>query len=251
MADPDRHGASAGVLHLWERGAGLARHRRALVLVDEGPRALGLPPQNAPPADEPLGRHHARLLRLRAQAFGNDLDSTAPCPQCGDAVEFTLDAAAIAAGAAVRDPTLLELDGYSVAWRSPGAEDVVAAADAADVEEELVRRCVLSARDPGGAAVDPAHLPAPVRAALAGAMEAADPLAEVLVDVVCPGCAAAFQCDVDVPAFVWAEVEARAKRLLLDVDVLARAYGWTESEVLALSDARRAAYLRIVEVGTP
>ena len=38
--------------------------------------------------------------------------------------------------------------------------------------------------------------------------------------------------------------DARARRLLREVDVLARAYGWTEPEVLALDDARRAAYLR-------
>ena len=47
-------------------------------------------------------------------------------------------------------------------------------------------------------------------------------------------------------AFVWAEVDAAAQRLLHEVDVLARAYGWTEPEVLALSEARRAAYLRLV-----
>ena len=35
--------------------------------------------------------------------------------------------------------------------------------------------------------------------------------------------------------------------LLRDVDTLARAYGWTEEQVLALGDARRGAYLELVE----
>ena len=37
-----------------------------------------------------------------------------------------------------------------------------------------------------------------------------------------------------------------AERLFLDIDALARAYGWTEREILNLPPARRAAYLQIV-----
>ena len=44
---------------------------------------------------------------------------------------------------------------------------------------------------------------------------------------------------------LWSELEACARRLLHDVDVLARAYGWTETEVLALG-AAPGAYLELV-----
>ena len=71
------------------------------------------------------------------------------------------------------------------------------------------------------------------------------------MDVTCAACGANFQSDLDVAAFVWTEVEAHARRVLLDVDILARAYGWTEGDVLALSEARRAAYLRLVADGLP
>jgi hypothetical protein len=40
-------------------------------------------------------------------------------------------------------------------------------------------------------------------------------------------------------------VQAAAERVLLDVHALARAYGWTESEVLRLTPARRSAYLQM------
>jgi hypothetical protein len=68
----------------------------------------------------------------------------------------------------------------------------------------------------------------------------------VLVSLDCPECGAGFDADLDPAAFVWAEVEARARRVLIEVDALARAYGWTEADVLALSESRRAAYLAIV-----
>jgi hypothetical protein len=41
-------------------------------------------------------------------------------------------------------------------------------------------------------------------------------------------------------------VEALARRVLWEVHTLACAYGWTESETLALSPARRARYLQMV-----
>ena len=45
----------------------------------------------------------------------------------------------------------------------------------------------------------------------------------------CPSCAHQWKSASTSPAFVWAEIEARARRLLLEVHTLASAYGWSES----------------------
>ena len=50
----------------------------------------------------------------------------------------------------------------------------------------------------------------------------------------------------DAGGFVWAEIESRARRVLWEVHTLASAYGWSESESLALGDRRRAVYLEMV-----
>lgn len=241
MADGGRLGASAAVLELWERAAGMDHSGRALALAEV---AGGAP-------DEPLGRYHARLLQLRAEAFGPIVDATAVCPSCGEVVELALDAPALAATSEVLAPRPLQHDGYVVEWRSPNPADLGAATRAPDVENELLRRCVVSVEGPGGSLVATDALPTSVREALSAEMLTADPLAEVIVDLDCPTCGVGFPADVDVTTFVWAEIDARAKRVLLDVDSLARAYGWTEADVLVLSEARRAAYLRIVRDGTP
>ena len=47
----------------------------------------------------------------------------------------------------------------------------------------------------------------------------------------------------DVPAYLWEELDVRARRLLDEVHALARSYGWAEREILALSEVRRNAYL--------
>ena len=77
-------------------------------------------------------------------------------------------------------------------------------------------------------------------------LASADPLAETRLALSCPSCLREWDDALDVGRFLWAEVESRARRVLWEVHALASAYGWSESETLALSDARRAMYLEIV-----
>jgi hypothetical protein len=230
-------------LDLWERAQQLTPVQRAVEL------ATAADPQAT--RDEvaalPLGQRDARLLALCDASGGPLLDAVARCPACGECVEFAPPAAQLlAAQPAV--PSALECDGFVVRWRPPDSRDVAAAAaasDAAAAHALLLERCVLAAAGDDGE-VGAADLPAAVRVALEQSIAAADPLAEVLVDLTCPACGGAFVADLDVAGLVWAELDRGARELLGEVDDLARAYGWTEPEVLALSDRRRAAYLRLV-----
>ncbi len=234
-------------LDLWERAQHLTPIERAV--------ALAAAAEPAAPREDvavlPLGRRDARLLRLRGASARPTLDATATCPSCGESIEFAPEAAQLLSGQAGRPPEPVRAAGFVVRWRPPTSADMAAAAAAGDPEAAratLLERCVLAASGPDGA-VSVHELPPAVHAALDDAMAAADPLAEVLIDLACPACAAAFVADLDVAGFVWSELEAGVRRLLGDVDALARAYGWTEPEVLALSDERRAAYLRLARAG--
>jgi hypothetical protein len=239
---------AAVTLDLWEGAEGLRPVERALALA----AAAGPPADAEELAALPLGRRDARLLRLRVALAGDRLEATASCPACGEVAELAVDAAALLArdeAPAQAEP--VELDGFAVRWRPPDSRDVAAAAEAGDeagAERVLLARCVTSAIGPDGAVAGPA-LPDALRRAVAEAMAAADPLAEVLVDVACPACDAAFVADLDVAGFVWAELREEARRVLREVDVLARAYGWTEDDVVALSPRRRAEYLRLAREG--
>jgi hypothetical protein len=84
-----------------------------------------------------------------------------------------------------------------------------------------------------------------VLAATTAAMEAADPLALIELGGACPHCNHAWSAFLDVATFVWSEVQQWAQRTLQEVHLLARAYGWSEDEILRLSPARRQAYLQI------
>ena len=81
--------------------------------------------------------------------------------------------------------------------------------------------------------------------ALAGRLGELDPLAEVLIDLRCEVCGAQWQALFDTVTFFWNELHARSRRLLQEVDLLARTYGWTEGEVLRMSEQRRGLYVEM------
>jgi hypothetical protein len=233
---PTHELSAAALLELWQAADARPPVERALALAAAAD-ADGA--SEAELARLPLGRRDERLVALHSALGGRAFEATATCPACGEEAEFAVEAEALVARAAEAvPPAPLEVDGAVVAWRPPDSTDLAAAAatgDAGAAERVLLRRCVEA-----GAEMNP-----DARAEVERAMAAADPLAEVLVDVSCPACGGAFAADLDLANFVWAALRARALRLLREVDVLARAYGWTETEVLALGERRRAAYLEL------
>src|SRR3954454_13343306 len=169
--------SAASILDLWDRAERLDPVERALALAAGGDPAGG----TAEAAALPLGRRDARLLRLRTELAGETLEATAPCPQCGEVVEFAADANELLAredGEA--SAGRIEERGFVVSWRLPDSRDFAAAAgagDAAGGERVLLERCVTAAAGPDGELTG-AALPARVREAVSNAMAAADPLAE-------------------------------------------------------------------------
>lgn len=222
----------ADLLRVWERGAGQHPVDRALTLL-----ALSAPEgtDRSLVADLPIGERDERLLALRARLFGPRLVATTSCVRCGERVELeflTSDvsrpAAAAAPGAAIPD---------TPAVRPLTSRDLAAAADCVGVEqarEMLAARCLVGV-------VNDIE-----RSVVARALEQADPGALRVLEVRCPGCGHAWECDFDVAAYFWIEIEAAALRLLRDVHVLARGYGWSEQDILAMSPQRRRAYLELV-----
>lgn len=95
----------------------------------------------------------------------------------------------------------------------------------------------------GGALVD--VLPPSVQRRIAEVAEAADPAADVTLNINCPECGTATRAELDIASYLWTELDSWARDLLLDVHLLAIAYGWSEPEILALSPLRRRYYLEL------
>jgi hypothetical protein len=235
---------AADALAAWERAGRVPPARRGAELLS----AAGGP---VDPDAIPVGRRDALLLDLYRTAFGDRLDALSACPSCGVVVEVVASCAGLLSGTAPEQVAPVDLDGYRVQWRPVTGADlssIVDSDDAGDAATRLLERCVVDATGPTGP-VPAGELPEPVRAAVVDAMARADPYAEIAFAVCCPDCGTGWESQLDVGEFVWARVQARAHQVLHEVHTLAVAYGWTEPTVLALSEARRAAYLRLVSDG--
>jgi hypothetical protein len=139
-------------------------------------------------------------------------------------------------------------DGYLVTYRLPDSFDlaeIVQVADVTEARRRLLDRCILQAtRDGAEAGLD--QVPDGVLALVAEQVAAHDPLAEIELALACPICGHQWQLFFDIASFLWLKIEMRAGRLLREVHTLARAYGWREADILALSPGRRQAYLEMV-----
>lgn len=232
----------AEVLSVWEAGGTQHALDRALTLL-----AAATGTSRAELADLPIGERDARLFRLRALMLGPAAAGFAACPKCGEPAEFSVDTEAFTTfnekPAPVGMTHPFTLADAPVRFRLPTSRDlaaaVVAAPDARRGLERLVERCVVTA-DGGG------DLPLETVEAVGRAMVEADPQAEILLALDCPGCGKAWQMIFDVAAFFWDELAAQAQRLLREIDAIARAYGWTECEILGLSARRRQSYLAML-----
>ena len=74
---------------------------------------------------------------------------------------------------------------------------------------------------------------------LGAAMEELDPLAFLPLSIECARCKHQWLVLLDIGTLLWQEISVSAERLLQDVHTLALAYGWSETEILSMSDARR------------
>ena len=228
------------LLVAWEHAYGQRPAVRALTLV-----AAASGPDDDDPRSLPVGDRDARLLDLREATFGAALESIAECAACGEKMELSFRTDDVRAPAAPRAFEPVVMEGYAVDWRLPTGADLASLVPASDAASRLLESCVVRARR-GEDDVPPSELPDGVRAALAMAVERADPQADVELSMACPACAHVNAVPFDVASFFWDELNAWACRTLQDVHLLASAYGWSEREILGMTSFRRQLYLGMV-----
>jgi hypothetical protein len=230
MTAPD----NSQLLALWEHDERRHPLDRALLLY-----AFAAPetPSQAL-ADAPLGTCNTALMRWHQEVFGTRLSVWADCPACGERMEFELDSTQLPP--MMPAPAAVEVAGQR--FRCPSSRDLAQIAGYTDVNQaanRLLQACASSClRLPSDE-----HALRHLREAVEDAIETADPWADLSVLFQCPACEHRDEACFDVARYVWEDIDARARHLLNDVHLLAQAYGWSEPQILALSDTRRAAYL--------
>ena len=179
------------------------------------------------------------LMQMRAERFGRKVALGFACPHCAARaeiefrVEDCLEAATPQQVAGVEDDA--ERPGWrrlgAIRFRLPTAGDQVAVLRTARPTEKLAELCL-----------DEAARRAPHRARAERAMAAMAPLVSRNLPGACPACKADVLVAFHVASVVVSEWRRAAATAHEEIDLIARAYHWSEAEILALPQPRRRAY---------
>ena len=183
--------------------------------------------------------------------MGDALEAVSRCPRCDEELEVGFEVGLLLRSPEQPTPSEVEVEMGELRLRARPltTADLLAAEDLGEVEDvarRLLERSLVDARR-GTSMVSVEDLAADEVAALAQALADADPLAEIVFALTCDACGHTFRQPLDPATFLAVELATHARRLLHEVHCLARAYGWREPDVLALSSRRRRAYLELVE----
>lgn len=241
---------AAELLHVWEGTRRQPPFQQALALL-----GLALPDLAGEPLRQlSLGRRDALLLELRELLFGRHFNSVANCPRCRERVELSFATEHLRVTEALSLPSISDrqemawqADEYEMQLRLPDSNDLAAlvGCDEAGARRLLLERCV-SAVTAAGEPVALPTLPPAVIARITQQLADADPQADTQLAVNCPACRHLWTECFDIGAWLMAEINDWAQRLLREVHTLALAYGWHEKDILMMHASRRRAYLELL-----
>jgi hypothetical protein len=201
-----------------------------------------------------IGDRERLLLALHVASFGPSTEVLATCAACGTVAEVPLDLKewlALRDEPAVPGEGTIGFEGVTVNFRVPTGADqeqavALAPTDTAAAAEALLQACLHSEPDSADVATLTDNIG--LRAALEEALAAADPDAERVVVLSCPGCGEVLRAVCDAHLLLVGSLRQRGP-VLADVHRLAAAYHWSEADILGLPTDRRHRYLALLDRG--
>lgn len=186
------------------------------------------------------------LLAIANASTGTSTAAVAICSNvdCRERIELELGLASFADEEPAANIDWLSPDGLEISCRVPTGHDQLSwllhvkserKIDAGMLAESLLES---SARE-----LLPTPLPGIWIDSLGTALNAADPLTALNLDIVCPFCDQALQVDVDLEQLLLEGLRLQQRRLIDQIHRLACSYHWSEIDIATLPSWRREHYL--------
>lgn len=184
------------------------------------------------PAQWLIGDRNRAIVAVQCAGYGAPDALWVRCPECDEMHEVPFDPSWIldqvpqgpaATGFAV------ETDAGTIKLRLPVGADLIELGEASQAADVLLTRCAPTAGPQMGPLLE-------------AEIMMRDPCAELRFGLTCLGCGSAFSGNLDPLALLLTEID-RHGGVLSEIDQLARAYHWTETDLLELPAWRRRLYL--------
>ena len=193
----------------------------------------------------PVGTHAALVMKARAENFGSKITAINPCNGCDETVEINCSAEQI--GLDGRALELRPADSLKKSVKVGKKNYVVRALSSADLleaekryhDEALARKMLINRAAPDAMAENSKD-----QKAVEQALEELDPGADIWLTFECPSCTEQQSIAFDSVQYVMREVRHYTRQLLREVALLARAYHWSERDIMGMPGSRRSFYLQ-------
>jgi hypothetical protein len=185
------------------------------------------------------------LAAVYQSAFGDRIESTLTCEGCGEPFDlhFSLDELVGAVAETKTDGGLKVLGNgrfeapNGVTFRLPTGSDELAGSgmSAAELECLLLSRCTLEGTWTDG------------YVSFEELLEQVAPLIDLELVARCPECIYAQTVQFDIQSYLLGSIVAERRRLLSEINRIAKAYSWSLEEILSLSRSDRLHFVQLIE----
>lgn len=236
--------------------AALLPAERFTLLLQHCLRRLG--PWQQPTLDQArqltVGDRDALALHLRALTFGDRIDCVVRCPSCAERMDVELAVSSLLLPPDEHGAEHVPLPtgaGSPGRLRPPTGQDVEEAVRATLDDPSAAARRLLAACAEDADGLDADALTDQEVADLGAKLAELEPQSDLLLELECPSCSAAFQSPFDPGGFLLQELAAEAGALHREIHALALHYHWSEREILGLPAPKRRIYLGLLAEAVP
>lgn len=185
------------------------------------------------------------LAAVYRSAFGDRIESTLTCNNCAEPfdLDFSLNSVIASVDETSNEGEWVRLDGgrfeaaNGLSFRLPTGRDELEAIGRTtdEVESMLLLRCTDGREWPEG------------RAAFEELLERVAPIIDLELVATCPECRHVQKVQFDIQTYLLGALLAERRRLLADINCIARAYSWSLDEILSLARSDRRLLVELIE----
>lgn len=189
------------------------------------------------------------LLAIANASTGTNTTAVAICSNinCREQIELQLDLSSFADEEPANTFDWLSPEGEKISCRLPTGQDQLAwqdrtqaGHDAQSNDESWLAKLLI---ENTVKQLTPAPLPETWIDSLGIALNAADPLTALDIDISCPFCGQLLRVDVDLEQLLIEGLRLQQRRLIEQIHRLANSYHWSETDIASLPSWRRERYL--------
>ena len=185
------------------------------------------------------------LAAVYRSAFGDQIESTLTCNGCAEPfdLDFSLSSVIASVDESSNEGEWVRLAGgrfeaaNGLSFRLPTGRDELEAIGRTtdEVESMLLLRCTDGREWPEG------------RAAFEELLERVAPIIDLELVATCPECRHVQKVQFDIQTYLLGALLAERRRLLADINCIARAYSWSLDEILSLARSDRRRLVELIE----